>query len=70
MQMIRETEAAARQLGIQLANVRGSDLASIERVFATISRERVSGLNVLPDPTLGAHATKIAALAEKARIPP
>jgi len=69
MQMIRETEAAARQLGIQLQMFEASDLASIERAFATISRERVSGLNVLPDPTFGAHATKIAALAKKARIP-
>ena len=69
MQMIRETEAAARQLGIQIQLFEASDLASIEKAFATISRERVSGLNVLPDPTLGANATKIAALAEKARIP-
>jgi putative ABC transport system substrate-binding protein len=69
MQMIRETEAAARQLGIQLQMFEASDLASIERVFATISKERVSGLNVLPDPTFGANVTKIAALAEKARIP-
>jgi putative ABC transport system substrate-binding protein len=67
--VIRETEAAARALGIQLHLFEARDLASIERVFATISRERVSGLNVLPDPTLGAHASKIAALAEKARLP-
>jgi putative ABC transport system substrate-binding protein len=68
-QMIRETEVAARQLGIQLQMFEATDLASIERAFATISRERISGLNVLPDPTFGAHATKIAALAEKVRIP-
>lgn len=69
LQLIRETEAAARLLGIQLQMVEARDLVSIERAFATISRERVSGLNVLPDPTLGAHASKIAALAEKARLP-
>jgi putative ABC transport system substrate-binding protein len=68
-QMIRETEVAARQLGIQLQMFEATDLASIERAFATISRERISGLDVLPDPTFGAHATTIAALAEKARIP-
>ena len=68
-QMIRETEAAARQLGIQLQMFEATDLASIQRAFATISRERISGLDVLPDPTFGAHATNIAALAEKARIP-
>ncbi|MET0164193.1 MAG: ABC transporter substrate-binding protein [Vicinamibacterales bacterium] len=69
MQMIQETEAAARRLGIQLQMFEASDLVSIERAFATITSERVSGLNVLPDPTFGANATKIAALAEKARIP-
>jgi putative ABC transport system substrate-binding protein len=69
LQVIRETEAAARALGIQLQLFEAGDLASIERVFATISRERVSGLSMLPDPTLGAHASKIAALAEKARLP-
>ena len=45
------------------------DLASIERIFATISNQRALGLNVLPDPTLGALAPKIAALAQKARMP-
>jgi putative ABC transport system substrate-binding protein len=69
MQMIQETEAAARRLGIRLQMFEASDLVSIERAFATITSERVSGLNVLPDPTFGANATKIAALAEKARIP-
>ena len=69
LQLIRETEAAARQLGIQLQMFEARDLASIEKMFATISKERALGLNVLPDPTLGAHAARIAALAEKARLP-
>ena len=45
------------------------DLASVERVFATISKERFSGLNVLPDPTLAVFHPRIAALAAKARLP-
>jgi putative ABC transport system substrate-binding protein len=69
LQLIRETEAAARQLGIQLQMFEARDLASIEKMFATISKERALGLNVLPDPTLGAHAARIAALAEKAQLP-
>jgi putative tryptophan/tyrosine transport system substrate-binding protein len=69
LQLIRETEAAARQLGIQLQMFEARDLAWIEKIFATISKERALGLNVLPDPTLGAHAARIAALAEKARLP-
>jgi putative ABC transport system substrate-binding protein len=69
LQLIKETEAAARLLGIQLQMVEARDLASIETAFATISKERVWGLNVLPDPTFGANASSIAALAEKARLP-
>jgi putative ABC transport system substrate-binding protein len=69
LQLIRETEAAARLLGIQLQAFEARDLASIEKVFATMPREPAMGLNVLPDTTLGAHATRIAALAERARLP-
>ena len=68
-QMIRETEAAARPLGIQLQMFEAHDLPSIERAFIAISKRRVSALNVLPDPTLGTHAARIAALAVKARLP-
>jgi putative ABC transport system substrate-binding protein len=69
MQMIQETEAAARPLGIHLRMFEARDSESIERAFAAISKERVSGLNVLPDPTLAGHGSRIAALAAKARLP-
>jgi putative ABC transport system substrate-binding protein len=69
LQVIRETEAAARLLGMELLMFEARDLASIERVFASLSKERVSGLTVLPDPTFGAHARAIAILAEKMRLP-
>ena len=69
MQMIQETEAAARPLGIQLRMFEARDSDSIEKAFAAISKERVSGLNVLPDPTLAGHGARIAALAAKARLP-
>jgi ABC-type uncharacterized transport system substrate-binding protein len=68
MQMIQETEAAARPLGIKLRMFEARDSESIERAFAAISKERVSGLNVLPDPTLAGHGARIAALAAKARL--
>ena len=69
-QMIQETEAAARPLGIQLQMFEARDAASIERAFSAISKERISGVNVLPDPTLvGVHGARIAALAAKARLP-
>ena len=69
LQMIRETEAAARSLRIQIQISEARDLDSIESAFATISKEPVSGLNVLPDPTFIVHAPRIAALAERARLP-
>lgn len=69
LQMIQETEAAAIQLGIRLQMFEARDLASIERVFATIGNERALGVDVLPDTTLGAYGPEIAALAQKARLP-
>jgi len=69
MQLIQETEAAARPLGIQLRMFEARDAESIEKAFATIAKERFSGLNVLPDPTLASHSARIAALAAKAGLP-
>lgn len=69
MQLIHETEAAARPLGMELQLFEARDLISIEAAFAAISKEHASGLNVLPDPTLGAHGARIAALAQEARLP-
>lgn len=69
LQMIQETEAAARLLGIELHMFEARDLASIEAVFAIISKGGISAVNVLPDPTLSAHGARIAALAAKARLP-
>jgi putative ABC transport system substrate-binding protein len=69
MQQIKETETAARTLGIQLQLFEAHDPESIQRALAAISKESVSGLNVLPDPTFTAHGALIAALAAKARLP-
>ncbi len=70
MQQVRETEVAARRLGIQLRLFEARDLASIEKVFTSFATDGITGLNVLPDPILvAAHAPRIAALAERARLP-
>lgn len=68
-QLIRQTEVAARSLGIELQMFEASDLNSIEKAFSAMSKDRISGLNVLTDPTFIAHAGRIAALATKARLP-
>ena len=69
MQLMQETQAAARPLGIELKMFEARDSESIERAFVAISKERFSGLNVLLDPTLSAQGAQIAALAAKGRLP-
>ena len=49
MQMIHETEAAARPLGVQLRMFEARDAESIERAFAAISKDDVSGPSRLCD---------------------
>lgn len=68
-QLLRETDIAAKALGIELRLFEASDVASIERAFTAIATERASGLNVLPDPTLGSYAPRIAAFAQRMRLP-
>ena len=68
-QMVEETVAAARSLGIQLRMFEAQDAESIESAFAAIAKERFSGLSVMPDPTLAAQGARIAALATRARLP-
>lgn len=68
-QLLRQTEVAARSLGIPLQLFEASDLTSIQRAFAAIAKEQVSGLNILTDPVFVAHAGHIAALAQRAHLP-
>jgi putative ABC transport system substrate-binding protein len=42
---------------------------TIETAFDAISKEQVSGVEVLPDPTSAAQSARITALAAKARLP-
>jgi len=68
-QILEETKASARTLGIQLQLFGASDADSIERAFAAISKERIPAVNVLPDPVFAANYAQIATLAAKARLP-
>jgi putative ABC transport system substrate-binding protein len=68
-QQLQETEVAARALGVDLHLFEASDAGSIAAAFARMSKEQVSALNVLPDPTFTAHANQIATLAQAARLP-
>jgi putative ABC transport system substrate-binding protein len=68
-QMLEETKASARQLGIALQLFEARDAESIETAFAAISNQRLPAVAVLPDPVFAAYWDRIAALAAKSRLP-
>lgn len=67
--MLNETEAAARPLGLQLqlVEVRGPD--EFDRAFSMIMPERPDALFVFPSALLFGERRRIVALAEKHRLP-
>lgn len=68
-QMLDETRAAAQALGLELLLFEAHDAASIDAAFAAIARQRVSALDVLPDPVLSAHWARIATAALRLKLP-
>src|SRR5215471_4817706 len=68
-QILRETEVAARKLGIQLQTfwLRGPD--EFDRTFAAIASASAATLLVLPDPVFSAYTARIANLANKSQLP-
>ena len=68
-QMLRETQVAARALGlrVQLLEARGPD--ELEGAFAAMTRERASALLVQVDVIFALHARRLADLAAKRRVP-
>jgi putative ABC transport system substrate-binding protein len=69
VQMLRQTENAARALGLQrqLLEARGPD--ELEGAFAAMTRERANALLVQVDVIFALHAQRIADLAAKHRMP-
>jgi len=67
--MLKQTEAAARTLGVQLqlVGVRGSD--EFDRAFSTMVNERADALIVFPSPMLFNERRRIVDLAAKRRLP-
>ena len=66
---MKETEAAARILGVhlQLVGVRGSD--EFDRAFSTMTTERADALIVFPSPMLFSERRRIVDLAAQHRLP-
>jgi putative ABC transport system substrate-binding protein len=66
---VRETQAAAQALGVQLQllEVRGPD--DFESAFAAMTREHAEALITLGDPLTVSHRMRIVDLAAKGRLP-
>jgi ABC-type uncharacterized transport system substrate-binding protein len=67
--MMRETEAAARTLGVHLGLVAVQGPDELERAFSTIGGERADALIVFPSPMLFLERRRIVGLAVKHRLP-
>jgi putative ABC transport system substrate-binding protein len=68
-QMTKETEAAARALGLQLRAFEARNVGEIDGAFEAMAKERLEALIVIADPVFSVHRTRIAALAARARLP-
>ena len=66
---VKETEAAARALGLALQPVSARRPDEIDGAFAAMSRARADGLIVLADPVLLSARVRIADLATKGHLP-
>ena len=68
-QMLKEAEAAAGVLGVQLQTFGARNAAEIDHAFSAIAKDNARALLVLNDPILIQHATQIVTLAERNRLP-
>ena len=68
-QILRETEAKARTLGIELQMFGARGPEDFDNTFAAITRASVASLLVLADPMFSAYAARIADFADRSRLP-
>jgi putative ABC transport system substrate-binding protein len=66
---LRETEIAARLLGVKFQVLEVSEPDKLEGAFSAITRERAGALMVLADPMFGTQRKRILGLVEKSRLP-
>ena len=67
--LVKETEAAARSLGVRVQPLGVRGATALDSAFSAISKERPGALVVLFDPVLLGHRTRIAEFANKNRLP-
>jgi ABC-type uncharacterized transport system substrate-binding protein len=67
--MLRDVEAAARVIGLQIQIVNASTSHEIDAAFAGLARERVDALFVVPDPFFISRRFQIVQLATRHAVP-
>jgi putative ABC transport system substrate-binding protein len=65
----RETQEAARALGVQAQPAEAKTVEEIDLAFAAMAKERPGALIVFPDPLFNGNRMKVAGLAERYRLP-
>jgi len=65
----RETQEAARTLGVQAQPAEAKTVEEIDLAFAAMAKERPGALIVFPDPLFNGNRVRVAALAERYRLP-
>jgi putative tryptophan/tyrosine transport system substrate-binding protein len=68
-QALKETEVAARALGLQPYYFDARDAKAIETVLRSASKERADAVLVLSSPIATSHRKELAEIAAKSRIP-
>jgi putative ABC transport system substrate-binding protein len=66
---VRDVEAAARALGLQIHVLNASTIGDIDAAFAILVRERMDALFVIPDSFFGDRRVQLATLAARHAIP-
>jgi putative ABC transport system substrate-binding protein len=66
---MRELEAAAKVLGVQIQSVPIQGVKGIEQAFAEVARQHADGIVVFPDPLTFSNEVAITGFALKTRIP-
>ena len=67
--LLKETELAARSLGLRLRVVQVRESKEFDDAFATMKKERVRGLSVIADPLVANNRDRIVAFAATNRLP-
>ena len=67
--LLTETELAARSLGLRLRVVQIRAPEEVDDAFATMKKERVPALSVIPDPLVNDNRGRIVAFAATNRLP-